>query len=101
MVDDRECGLATLSLMSRSQQIHFDAPAGASYFRFAREFDASIARVFAARIEPELVARWMYPAGAEMAIERYDCQTGGSYRYRHLQAAITECFGRLDALLSE
>ena len=48
-----------------------------------REFDAPPERVFRAHVEPELVRRWLGPRGLEMDIERFDCETGGAYRYTH------------------
>jgi uncharacterized protein YndB with AHSA1/START domain len=49
--------------------------------RITREFDASPVMVFRAHTDPELVSRWLGPRRHEMTIERYDCHTGGSYRY--------------------
>ncbi|SFF23553.1 SRPBCC family protein [Blastococcus tunisiensis] len=49
--------------------------------RIVREFDAPPAKVFRAHVDPELFARWTGPKGMEMRIERYDCRTGGAYRY--------------------
>ncbi|HZJ04865.1 MAG TPA: SRPBCC family protein [Nocardioidaceae bacterium] len=47
-----------------------------------REFDAPVASVFRAHAEPDLVAQWLGPRSTRMLIEHYDCQTGGSWRYR-------------------
>jgi uncharacterized protein YndB with AHSA1/START domain len=52
-------------------------------FRIVREFDAPPAKVFRAHVDPELLVRWLGPRGLEMRIDRYDCRTGGSYRYVH------------------
>ncbi len=49
--------------------------------RITREFDASPEKVFRAHTDPEIVVRWLGPRGTEMQIDRYDCRTGGSYRY--------------------
>ena len=51
--------------------------------RLTRDFDASPDAVFRAWSQPELVARWLGPRDREMIVERYDCVTGGSYRYVH------------------
>ena len=51
--------------------------------RITREFDAPPTKVFRAHTDPELVAQWLGPRGLEMSIDRYDCRTGGSYRYVH------------------
>jgi uncharacterized protein YndB with AHSA1/START domain len=45
-----------------------------------REFDAPPEKVFRAHVEPELFARWNYPDGYDIRFDRFDCQTGGSYR---------------------
>jgi uncharacterized protein YndB with AHSA1/START domain len=52
--------------------------------RIAREFDAPPAKVFRAHTDPDLIGRWLGPRGLEMAIDHYECRTGGSYRYTHL-----------------
>jgi uncharacterized protein YndB with AHSA1/START domain len=49
--------------------------------RIVREFDAPRERVFRAFTDPALVARWMGPRSMTMRIDKWDCQTGGSYRY--------------------
>ena len=60
--------------------------------RIVREFDATPDRVFRAHVEPDLVARWLGPRGYEMEIDRYDCATGGSYRYLHRDGDETYAF---------
>jgi uncharacterized protein YndB with AHSA1/START domain len=49
--------------------------------RVTRRFDAPAAKLFRAHAEPDLVARWLGPRGAETRIDHWDCRTGGSYRY--------------------
>ena len=51
--------------------------------RIVREFDAPPEKVFRAHTDRDLVARWLAPHGHEMRIDRFDCRTGGSYRYLH------------------
>src|SRR5262245_13536323 len=51
-----------------------------------REFDASPDKVFRAHADPELVARWNGPDSVKMAIDHFDCRTGGSYRFVHTRA---------------
>lgn len=53
--------------------------------RTTREFDAPPAAVFRAHTDPELLVRWLGPRDLTMAVERYDCRTGGSYRYLHVR----------------
>jgi uncharacterized protein YndB with AHSA1/START domain len=54
--------------------------------RIVREFDAPPEKVFRAHTDPELVRQWLGPRGLEMAVDHYDCRTGGSYRYTHADA---------------
>ena len=49
--------------------------------RFAREFDAPAARVFAAHVDPSLVARWIGPRGTHVRLRCWDARTGGSWSY--------------------
>lgn len=49
--------------------------------RTTREFDAPKEKVFRAHADPELAACWMGPNGTRTRIDRWDCRTGGSYRY--------------------
>ncbi len=49
--------------------------------RMVREFDAPVAKVFRAHTDPALFTQWNGPRGTAMAIEHFDCRTGGSYRY--------------------
>jgi uncharacterized protein YndB with AHSA1/START domain len=59
------------------------AEPGAPTILITREFDAPVANVFRAHVEPDLVKRWLGPRGLAMDVERYDCETGGAYRYTH------------------
>jgi uncharacterized protein YndB with AHSA1/START domain len=51
--------------------------------RITREFDAPRSKVFRAHTEPDLVRQWLGPRGLEMTVDRWDCRTGGEYRYVH------------------
>jgi uncharacterized protein YndB with AHSA1/START domain len=51
--------------------------------RITREFDAPPEKVFRAHTDPDLVVQWLGPRRHEMVVDRWDCQTGGSYRYVH------------------
>src|SRR3954449_8470352 len=51
--------------------------------RIVREFDAPPAKVFRAHTDPELVVQWLGPRDIQMAIDHFECRTGGSYRYLH------------------
>ncbi len=52
-----------------------------------RDFDAAPDRVFRAHTDADLIARWLGPKETEMRIDRWDAETGGSYRY----AALMDC----------
>ena len=52
--------------------------------RITREFDAPPEKVFRAHTDAELVVKWLGPRRHEMRIDRYDCRTGGGYRYVHM-----------------
>ena len=51
--------------------------------QITREFDAPRSKVFRAHTDPDLVRRWLGPRGLEMTVDRWDCRTGGEYRYIH------------------
>ena len=49
--------------------------------RLVRDFDAPPEKVFRAHVEPDLFAQWIGPHRLTTTIDRFDCRTGGSYRY--------------------
>jgi uncharacterized protein YndB with AHSA1/START domain len=49
--------------------------------RTTREFDHPRQKVFRAHADPALAARWMGPDGTRTRIDRWDCRSGGSFRY--------------------
>ena len=49
--------------------------------RIVREFDAPVAKVFRAHVDPDLFTQWNGPDDLEMTIVHFDCRTGGAYRY--------------------
>lgn len=51
--------------------------------RIIREFDAPVEKVFRAHTDPDLVRQWLGPRRHEMVVDRWDCRTGGAYRYIH------------------
>ena len=59
--------------------------------RIIREFDAPPEKVFRAHTDPELIVQWLGPRDLAMTIDRFDCRTGGSYRY--LQTRGDEEYG--------
>jgi uncharacterized protein YndB with AHSA1/START domain len=54
-----------------------DVPA----IRITREFDAPPAKVFRAHTDRELFERWVGPDVVTTRVDRWDCRTGGEYRY--------------------
>jgi uncharacterized protein YndB with AHSA1/START domain len=55
-----------------------------------REFDAPPERVFRAYTERDLIVQWLGPRNLTMKVETFDCRTGGSYRYVHVDEDGTE-----------
>jgi uncharacterized protein YndB with AHSA1/START domain len=49
--------------------------------RATREFQAPVAKLFRAHVDPELYARWSGPHELTTTITQWDCSTGGSWRY--------------------
>jgi uncharacterized protein YndB with AHSA1/START domain len=60
-----------------------EADAEVPLIRIIREFDATPDKVFRAHSERELVVQWLGPRDLEMTVDRWDCRTGGEYRYVH------------------
>jgi uncharacterized protein YndB with AHSA1/START domain len=48
--------------------------------RIIREFDAPVAKVFRAHVEPELFAKWNWSNDYAVRFDLFDCRTGGAYR---------------------
>lgn len=69
-----------------THEASIEAPDDVPLIRITREFDAPAAKVFAAHADPELFARWIGPDAGTMTIDRFDCRTGGSFRYVHADA---------------
>ncbi|HEX3335290.1 MAG TPA: SRPBCC family protein [Jatrophihabitans sp.] len=66
---------------ARTHETQIVADPQVPLIRITRDFDAPPDKVFRAHSDPELVAQWLGPRRHEAKIERYDCRTGGSYRY--------------------
>lgn len=62
------------------------APVDTLAMVFTREFDATVAALFGAHAEPDLVTQWLGPRDIAMAIDHWDFRTGGGYRYVHSRA---------------
>ena len=66
------------------------APPGQPVIEIVREFDAPVARVFRAHVDPELIVQWLGPRRLTMRLEQWDIRRGGSYRYVHVDEDGTE-----------
>ena len=51
-----------------------------------REFNAPRELLFRAYTEPDLLARWLGPAGLELIVNQLDPQHGGRWRWTHYDA---------------
>ena len=58
------------------------ASADVPTIEIVREFEAPPERVFRAWTEPRQFAKWIGPRSLTTTIDRWDCETGGAYRYR-------------------
>ena len=68
---------------ARTRETRIEVDPEVPLVRLTREFDAPPEKVFRAHVEPDLVKRWLGPRRLVMDIERFDCETGGAYRYTH------------------
>lgn len=68
---------------SAHPETRIEVDADVPLVRITREFDAPPAAVFRAHTDPDLVVQWLGPRDLVMEVERYDCRTGGGYRYVH------------------
>ena len=57
--------------------LHDDVP----LVTITREFHAPPEAVYRAHTDPELFARWIGPEYLSTTIDRWDCRTGGEWRY--------------------
>lgn len=64
-----------------TREVTITADPNLPLIRITREFDAPPDKVFRAHVDPALVAQWLGPRSTTMHIDRWDCQTGGAYRY--------------------
>jgi len=66
-----------------SNQTKIIAEPGQQQFFIEREFDAPRELVFEAFTQPDLLVQWIGPDRLRMEIEKYDCRSGGAYRFMH------------------
>ena len=62
------------------------AEPGTPFIEIDRTFDAPPERVFAAHVDPDLVARWLGPDRMTMHVERWETGDGGRWRFVHRDA---------------
>lgn len=65
--------------MSNTTEIHIDSEV--PLVRITREFDHPVDKVFRAHTDAALVAQWLGPRSLTNEMVRWDCETGGGYRY--------------------
>ncbi len=79
-------------MTTTTYETQIEADADVPLIRITREFDAPRSKVFRAHVDPELVKQWLGPRGYEMRVLHFECRTGGSYRYEHLDGDSTYGF---------
>jgi len=57
------------------------APEGQPFIDTSREFDAPVEAVYRAHSEADLFRQWIGGGSPEVEIPRFDCTTGGGYRF--------------------
>lgn len=75
--------------MTTHNPVTVTAQPGVPYVDIVREFDAPIAAVYRAYVEPELVAQWLGPRELVMDVTEYDVRPGGKWAYTHTDPAGT------------
>lgn len=65
--------------MSNTTEIHVDSEV--PLVRITREFDHPVDKVFRAHTDAALVAQWLGPRSLTNEMVRWECETGGGYRY--------------------
>lgn len=67
--------------MAQKNETKIAAEQGRQDIVIIREFDAPRDLVFRAFSNPDILVQWLGPRNMTTRIEKYDCRTGGSYRY--------------------
>jgi uncharacterized protein YndB with AHSA1/START domain len=68
---------------SRTETV-IDVVPALPFIDVVREFDASVANLYHAYVDPTLVVDWLGPRRLAMEVVRYDVRTGGSWSYKHV-----------------
>ena len=77
---------------ARTHETEIAADPDVPLIRITREFDAPPEKVFRAHTDADLIVQWLGPRRLEMKIDHFDCRTGGSYRYLHLEGGNEYAF---------
>jgi uncharacterized protein YndB with AHSA1/START domain len=72
--------MSTTQRSSRNQTT-IEADPAMPTITITREFDAPVADVFRAHVDPDLLVQWLGPRSHPMVVDQYDCRTGGSWQY--------------------
>jgi uncharacterized protein YndB with AHSA1/START domain len=75
-----------------SDETRIEADPDVPVIHIVREFDAPPTKVFRAHVDPALIVRWLGPSRYEMRLDRWDCQTGGAWRYLHVDGDEEHAF---------
>ncbi len=67
--------------MTTAHETEVTADPNVPLIRIVREFDAPVAKLYRAHTDPELLVQWQGPRSIQTRVERWDCRTGGSWRY--------------------
>ena len=70
--------------MTTSNALVVTAEPGVPFVGMVREVDATVADVYRAYTEPDLVRQWLGPRNLEMEIASWDARTGGSWAFTHI-----------------
>ena len=70
-----------MSTTSDRYAVSIEADPKVPIIRLTRDFDATVAQLMRAHLEPELFARWVGPDAMKTKILDWDATTGGRWRY--------------------
>ncbi len=76
--------------MKKKNETTIIADPGKQEIFIIREFDAPRELVFKATTDPKLIVQWLGPRELTMRIDKYEPESGGSYRYIHSDAQNNE-----------
>jgi len=77
-------------MSANKNQTTVTAEPGKQEVFITREFDAPRELVYKAHIDPDLYVQWLGPRGYEMRLETFEPESGGRYRYIHIDQAGNE-----------